>query len=224
MKQPCKIVLAAMVMALFPAGAAIAQTDGAGGAVPKPSKNIPIQPPTPKKNAGAAQPAAQTSQGAPEAGKLQNSVVGNFGEWVLVCANEKDDQGKIPCSLVQALVEQKSQKPVFRVIFTHGPKGNLVLQIDGPVGVALQRGLEFSPDTKKVYRLPYQTCIPRGCRAVMVVEDDLKGELQASKKGTLTVFALNGQAVRTPTDLTGLADGLLALDQRRTPATKAKKQ
>jgi invasion protein IalB len=218
MRQLYKIVLMAMAVVLFLAHLAMAQE----GAVPKPSKNIPIQPPTPKQ--GGAQPAVQQPQGAPGQGQSQNSVVGNYGEWVLVCANEKDDQGKIPCSLVQALVEQKSQKPVFRVIFTHGPKGNLVLQIDGPVGVALQRGLEFSPDTKKVYRLPYQTCIPRGCRAVMVVEDDLKGELQASKKGSLTVFALNGQAVRTTTDLTGLSDGLAALSQRQTPAPKAKKQ
>lgn len=222
MRHLCKIALTAMAVALFLAGETVAQTDGAGGAVPKPSKDIPIQPPAPKD--GAAQPAAQTPPAAPGAGQSQNSIAGNYGEWVLVCANEKDDQGKIPCSLVQALVEQKSQKPVFRVIFTHGPKGNLVLQIDGPVGVALQRGLEFSPDTKKVYRLPFQTCIPRGCRAVMVVEDDLKGELQASKKGTLTVYALNGQAVRTATDLTGLADGLAALNQHRTPPPKAKKQ
>lgn len=220
MRQLCKIALTAMAVTLFPAAGAVAQTDGAGGAVPKPSKDIPIQPPAPS---GGAQP-AQQPQGVPGQGQPQNSVAGNYGEWVLVCANEKDDQGKIPCSLVQALVEQKSQKPVFRVIFTHGPKGNLVLQIDGPVGVALQRGLEFSPDTKKVYRLPFQTCIARGCRAVMVVEDDLKGELQASKKGTLTVYALNGQAVRTATDLTGLADGLAALNQRRTLPPKAKKQ
>lgn len=169
----------------------------------------------------APKPEAPQQQGPGQAGQLAATVAGNFGEWVLVCANEKDEAGKKPCSLAQALVERKTQKAVFRVIFTHGPKGNLVLQVDGPIGVALQRGLEFSPDTKKIYRLPFQTCVPRGCRAVMVVEDDLKKELEASKKGSLTVYALNGQAVRTDTNLNGLTDGLVALDKSQAPSAKA---
>lgn len=164
---------------------------------------------------------APKQQSPTNAGQLAASVAGNFGEWVLVCANEKDEEGKKPCSLAQALVERKTQKAVFRVIFTHGPKGNLVLQVDGPIGVALQRGLEFSPDTKKVYRLPFQTCVPRGCRAVMVVDDDLKKELGTSKQGSLTVYALNGQAVKTATNLNGLTDGLAALDKSQSPAAKA---
>lgn len=222
MRKSCEIVLTATVAALLLTGESVAQTNGPGGAVPKPSKEILLQPPAASEGAsGVAQPAAQQPQGAPGAGPPANSIAGNFGEWVLVCANEKDDSGKKPCSLAQALVERQSQKPVFRVIFTHGPKGNLVLQIDGPVGVALQRGLEFSPDTKKIYRLPFQTCVPRGCRAVMVVEDDLKKELDASKKGSLTVYALNGQAVRTATDLNGLTDGLAALDKSQAPSAKA---
>jgi invasion protein IalB len=55
----------------------------------------------------------------------------------------------------------------------------------------------------------------------MVVEDALKGELNASKKGTLTVFALNGQAVRTATDLSGLTEGLAALEKSQLPAPRA---
>lgn len=98
---------------------------------------------------------------------------------------------------------------------TYGPKGNLVLKIDAPTGVALQKGLEFSPDAVKIYRLPFQTCLPRGCSAVLLVEDDLKQDLQKSDKGSITVYALDGQAVRAVTQLTGFGDGLAALDKRR---------
>ena len=142
-------------------------------------------------------------------------VAGNFGQWALVCGepNSKDD--KPPCNLIQALVEKETQKLVFRVSVGYGPKGNLILRIDGPTGVALQKGLEFSPDAVKIYRLPFQTCVPQGCSAVLVVADDLKQDLQKSEKGTITVYALNGQAVQAPTQLAGFADGLAALDKRR---------
>jgi invasion protein IalB len=214
MRQWGKIALVAFGSALFAGGGTIAQEGAPGSAVPKapPSAAPQALPSTPKLEV--------TTEGGGGKAQPATSIAGNFGEWVLVCANEKDESDKKPCSLAQALVERETQKLIFRVIFTHGPKGNLVLQVDGPIGVALQRGLEFSPDTKKVYRLPFQTCVPRGCRAVMVVEDALKGELNASKKGTLTVFALNGQAVRTATDLSGLTEGLAALDKSQLSAPK----
>ena len=39
-------------------------------------------------------------------------------------------------------------------------------------------------------------------------------DLQRSDKGTIAVYALNGGEVKAPTELTGLADGLAALDKQ----------
>ena len=50
---------------------------------------------------------------------------------------------------------------------------------------------------------------------MLIVADDLKQDLQKSEKGTITVYALSGQAVRALAQLTGFADGLAALDKRR---------
>ena len=80
----------------------------------------------------------------------------------------------------------------------------------------MQKGLEFSPGAVKIYRLPFQTCVPQGCSAVLLIGDDLKQDLQKTDKGTITVYALNGQAVQAPTQLASFADGIAALDKRRT--------
>jgi invasion protein IalB len=143
------------------------------------------------------------------------TIAGNFSQWALVCGKEKDKEGREPCSLVQALVQRESQKLVFRVTVAYGPQGNLVLRIDGPTGVALQKGLEFSPDAIKIYRMSYQACVPQQCSALLVMPDDLKQELTKSQKGTITVYALNGQGVQAVAELTGFSDGLAALDKRR---------
>lgn len=197
-----RVTLVALCAGLSGADHAAAQQDsgsGAGGAVPKAS--------------GQALPKTEAEQGPKGAQNTQVKAVGKFGDWTLLCTTVKNASGEKPCSLAKALVESETQKLAFRLIFALGPKRDLVLQVDGPTGVALQRGLEFSPDTKKVYRLPFQTCVPMGCRAVMVVEKDLRDELTASKKGSITVYALDGRAVKTTTDLSGLSDGFAALNK-----------
>jgi invasion protein IalB len=141
-------------------------------------------------------------------------VEASFGNWTLLCGKEANDAAaKERCSLVMPLVEKKSQKLVFRVIVTYGPQDRLILRVDSPTGVALQRGLEFSPDTQKVYRMAFQTCLPMGCKALLLIPDDLKKELSTAKEGSITVFALNGKAVRTVAAFSGFAKGLAALNK-----------
>lgn len=191
-------------LALLGAGAALAQQPGGKG-----------EPGTVAPKPAAPDAAAKAKAGDEPPKPPAFKVAGNFGQWALVCGEAKTKEEKPACSLVQALVERESQKLVFRLTVGYGPKGNLVLRIDSPTGVALQKGLEFSPDAVKIYRLPFQTCVPQGCRALLGVADDLKLDLQKSEKGTITVYALNGQAVQAAAQLNGFADGLAALDKRR---------
>jgi invasion protein IalB len=147
--------------------------------------------------------------------KPEAKVVGSYGNWTLLCGKEGDaNDAKERCSLVLPLIEKESQKLVFRVIVTYGPQDRLVLRVDGPTGIALQRGIEFSPDTQKIYRMPFQTCLPMGCKALLLIQDDLRSEMLASKQGSITVFALNGQAVKAVAALDGFADGMKALNKQ----------
>lgn len=212
-KRAARIGAIAVVLALAGLGVAFAQSgESPGGAVPKGAKAKAAKP-TPASAAKPEDANKAAGQGAP-------AVVGNYGPWALVCGKPKEGQSaKESCSLVQALVERESQKLVFRIILSYGPQGNLVLRVDGPTGVALQRGLEFTtdekPDAGKIYRLPFQTCVAQGCRALLVVPEDLKGELKTAAKGTLRVFTLDGRPLQTATDLSGFVEGLAALDKRR---------
>jgi len=160
--------------------------------------------------------AAKKSPTPPGGAAPKTNVAGSFGNWTLLCGKEGVDKtAEERCSLVLPLVEKESQKLVFRVILTYGPQNRLVLRVDGPTGVALQRGVEFSPDTRKIYRMPYQTCLPMGCKALLIVEDDMRKEIAKSKQGSITVYALNGKPVKTMTALNGFAAGMKALEKHR---------
>lgn len=163
-----------------------------------------------KKNVPAPQSEVTTKPSPGAAAEPSAEVAGSFGSWTLLCGKEG---GRERCSIVMPLVEKESQKLVFRVVVTYAPRGELVLRVDGPTGIALQRGVEFSPDTKKVYPMPFQTCLPMGCKALLLVSDDLKKELAASTQGSITIYALNGKAVHTLATFTGFADAMAALDE-----------
>jgi invasion protein IalB len=173
--------------ALALSGQALAQAGGnasRGGSVAKPAGPAKVQ----------GEPA-----------KPEVAVAGNFGQWALVCGKD----GKDPCSLVQALVQRETQKLVFRLTLAYGPKGNLVLRVDGPTGVAFRRGSNSRPTRSRSTGCPIRPAFR------LVVLDDLKQELTKSQKGTITVYALNGQALQAVAELTGFFDGLAALDKRR---------
>ncbi len=179
------------------------------------NKRVAARPAPQYRRAARTQAGAAAKDTATPPEQHPATVAANFGQWALLCAEVKTKDEHPSCSLVQALIEKESKKLVFRVSLAYGPQGNLVLRIDAPTGVALQKGLEFSPDAVKTYRLPFQTCLPRGCTAVLVVEDDLKQDLQKSNRGTIAVYALNGQEVKAQTELAGFAEGLAALDKQR---------
>ena len=162
---------------------------------------------------------AQPSQSVPAAGapaKPTAHVAGGYGNWTLLCGTEDgDDAAHERCSLVLPLIEKKSQKLIFRVILTYGPQGRLVLRVDGPTGLALQRGVEFSTDSGGAYRMPFQTCLPMGCKALLLVPDEMRQHLEKSKQATIVVYALNGRAIQTVAEIEGLPAGLAALDKKR---------
>lgn len=193
------IVLAVLPVALlFGAAATVASAQTTTAKKAQPSQSAPAAPAT----------------GAPA--KPTAHVAGGYGNWTLLCGTEDgDDAAHERCSLVLPLIEKKSQKLIFRVILTYGPQGRLVLRVDGPTGLALQRGVEFSTESGGAYRMPFQTCLPMGCKALLLVSDEMRQHLEKSKQATIVVYALNGRAIQTVAETEGLVPGLEALDKKR---------
>jgi invasion protein IalB len=161
------------------------------------------------------QPQAQNQQ--PEAQQQSGSeVAGKFGDWVLLCPKDKKAGGN--CALFQSLADAKSKKRVFGQTLSYGPKGNLVLLVRSPAGVALQQGLTVGIEGGKTYRAPFQTCAGGVCQTLIVLTDEMLAEMRKAKQATLKVVALNGQAVQAASPLNGISAGLDALAAlRKTP-------
>lgn len=195
---------------------ALAGTADAGASssgAPKPSAKVPEQ------VAPAAPPAAPAKSGAA-------TVAGQFGDWAMLCGDDaKDDKSKEKdkarsgsCSLVQQLVDSSSKKSVFSLTIVYGPRGNLILIVDAPLGVALDRGLEMTLGGQSVQREAFSHCLPAGCQTVLILTDALKEEMRKATEGFLTVYTLSGAPLRVAFSLKGLDEALSALDKRRSPS------
>jgi invasion protein IalB len=137
-----------------------------------------------------------------------------FDQWTLVCPDMNASAEPVSCSLVQALVEADSNKLVFRLEVAYGPRGNLLLIVGVPRGVSLPRGIEYSADGKKAYRLVFQTC-EQGCRALLIIPEELKQAMLKGTEGKVSLYTRNDRPLRATSSLKGFAAGFAALEQRR---------
>ena len=167
----------------------------------------------------AATAGTQPAQDAAAAPKQTGALVaGQFGDWSLVCPETEDKTKPASCRLVQRLVEAKSKKTVFHLAVGYGPRGNLILVVRAPLGIALAKGLEFSLGDQTIHRAAFSTCRPDGCQAVLILPNELRQQMRKAEQAWLTAYGLSGKPFQTAASLKGFADGLSALDKRRGPS------
>ena len=107
---------------------------------------------------------------------------------------------------------------MFNLTVGYGPRGNLVLVVRAPLGIALAKGLELSLGGQTLQRAAFSTCRPNGCQAVLILANDLQQQMRKTEQALLTVYALNGKPFQAAASLKGFGDGLSALDKRRGPS------
>ena len=167
----------------------------------------------------AKKPGSEAPKAAPKAPeKPAASVVKRFGDWALACREAKDKTKPAPCTLVQQLTDANSKKTVFNLTVGYGPRGNLVLVVRAPLGIALAKGLELSLGGQTLQRAAFSTCRPNGCQAVLILANDLQQQMRKAEQALLTVYALGGKPFQVTASLKGFGDGLSALDKRRSPS------
>ncbi len=143
--------------------------------------------------------------------QAQGVVKQSFGDWQLRCekpAGASADQ----CALVQNVAASDRPNVTLLVIVlnTADGKGRL-LRVLAPLGVLLPAGLGLKIDQSDVGRAGFVRCLPTGCVAEVVMDDNLVNRLKAGKIGTFVVFQTPEEGIGVPVTLGGLDKGLEAL-------------
>ena len=164
-------------------------------------------------------PAAPAQAAAPAQPRLEVTKQATYGDWVYTCF-KLPDGSDVRCAVSQQLSDSKTKAPLFLWRIVEDGKGGLVGEWQTRSGILVNRGIVFDAGTEKPIAIPFEACLPDGCRAVANLAPDVVLSFAKATKATATVFPVGANGgVQLVLSVNGLGDALAALKQNPPPAT-----
>ena len=141
----------------------------------------------------------------------QGAVKSATGDWQTRCetpAGAKAEQ----CALVQSVAaEDRPNVSLVVIVLKTADAKSRLLRVVAPLGVLLPQGLGLRIDAADVGRAGFVRCLPSGCVAEVVMDDELINKLRAGKTATFIVFQTPDEGIGIPVSLNGFGPGFDAL-------------
>ena len=85
------------------------------------------------------------------------------------------------------------------------------MRIVAPMGVLLPSGLRLKIDQADVGRAGFVRCLPNGCVAEVVMDDNLLKQFRSGQTATFIIFQSPEEGIGFPINLKGFGEGLESL-------------
>jgi invasion protein IalB len=141
----------------------------------------------------------------------QGAVKSVHGDWQVRCDGPPGDQEN-QCALVQSVTAEDRPDVGLTIVVvkTAGHKSTL-LRVLAPMGVMLPSGLGLKIDEVDVGRVGFVRCLPNGCVAEVVMDDNLLEKLRGGQTATFIIFLAPEEGLGFPINLKGFAEGVDSL-------------
>lgn len=149
-------------------------------------------------------------QGAPAA-MAQGEVRSSHGDWQMRCDTPPGAAGE-QCALIQNVTASDRENVGLSVIVLKtADKQARILRVLAPLGVLLPSGLGLRVDNADIGRAGFVRCLPNGCIAEVILEDELLTKLKAGAQATFIIFQTPEEGIGIPISLNGFSAGFDAL-------------
>ena len=119
-----------------------------------------------------------------------------LGDWQLVC---EDDS----CRIRQGLANPEQPGVVYGSELQFAADGSqLVLTLSFPLGIYLPPGIGLSAGEQK-REAPVAVCLPEGCKAIILVDDELSVALNGEESYSVRVYITEERPAEVEFSLTG---------------------
>lgn len=143
----------------------------------------------------------------PAPGLAQGAVRSVHGDWQIRCDTPPGAQGE-QCALIQSVVaEDRSNAGLTVIVLKTADQKNKLMRVVAPLGVLLPSGLGLKLDNNDVGRAGFVRCLPNGCVAEVVMDDDLLSKLRTARTATFIIFETPEEGIGFPLSLKGLGEG-----------------
>jgi invasion protein IalB len=153
--------------------------------------------------AAAATLAALGSVGA----NAQGTVKSVHGDWQIRCDTPPGAQGE-QCALIQSVTaEDRPNVGLSVIVLKTADQKTRLLRVLAPLGVLLPSGLGLKIDQADIGRAGFVRCLPNGCVAEVVMDDNLVKQLRTGTSATFIIFQTPEEGIGIPVGLKGFGEG-----------------
>jgi invasion protein IalB len=138
-------------------------------------------------------------------------VRSSHGDWQIRCDSPPGALAE-QCALMQSVTAEDRQNVGLTVIILETADGqDRILRVLAPLGVLLPSGLGLRIDDEDVGRASFIRCLPNGCIAEVIIDDELVGQLSEGEMATFIIFQTPEEGIGIPLSLAGFDEGYAAL-------------
>jgi invasion protein IalB len=137
----------------------------------------------------------------------QGAVKSVHNDWQVRCDTPPGAQGE-QCALIQSVTaEDRANVGLTVIVLKTADHKARLLRVVAPVGVLLPSGLGLKIDQVDVGRAGFVRCLPNGCVAEVVMDDNLVKQLRTGQTATFIIFQTPEEGIGFPMSLKGFGEG-----------------
>src|SRR6188472_3304318 len=141
----------------------------------------------------------------------QGAVKSVHNDWQVRCDTPPGAQGE-QCALVQSVTaEDRANVGLTVIVLKTADQKSRLMRVVAPVGVLLPSGLGLKIDQVDVGRAGFVRCLPNGCVAEVVMDDELLEKLRGGQTATFIIFLATEEGLGFPINLKGFGQGVDSL-------------
>ena len=137
----------------------------------------------------------------------QGTVKSVHADWQVRCDTPPGAQGE-QCALIQSVTaEDRPNVGLTVIVLKTADQKSRLMRVLAPLGVLLPSGLGLKIDKTDVGRAGFVRCLPRGCYAEVVMDDNLLKQLRTGQTATFFIFQTPEEGIGFPVSLKGFGPG-----------------
>jgi invasion protein IalB len=137
----------------------------------------------------------------------QGAVKSVHKDWQIRCDTPPGAKSE-QCALIQSVTaEDRANVGLTVIVLKTADQKSRLMRVVAPLGVLLPSGLGLKIDNADIGRAGFVRCLPNGCIAEVVMDDELVKKLRTGKTATFIIFQTPEEGIGFPMSLAGFAEG-----------------
>jgi invasion protein IalB len=137
----------------------------------------------------------------------QGAVRSVHNDWQIRCDTPPGAQAE-QCALIQSVTaEDRPNIGLTVIVLKTADRKTRLMRVIAPPGVLLPSGLGLKIDNAEIGRAGFVRCVPNGCVAEVIMDDNLVGKLRGGTTATFIIFQTPEEGIGFPMSLKGFGEG-----------------